>query len=139
MVARSHRERLGDPAGLNPERLRRGVDGRGAVLDLDQPQVRGVIREPGPHRFRAHSPIRWSTMCRSGVPRRCSNRKMPCQVPSASLLFATGIELGLGEGGPKVRRHVVGPLVVVLVRAIFRCDALEIALEVTSGRGSGIS
>ena len=46
MVARAHGERLGDPPRLDAQRPGGGVDGRRAVLDFDQPQLRGVGGEP---------------------------------------------------------------------------------------------
>ena len=47
MVAGADREGLGDPPGLDAERLRRSVDRRRGLLDLDQAKVGRVVREPG--------------------------------------------------------------------------------------------
>ena len=85
--------------GSTPSALAAVVDGRRAVLDLDQAKIgrmlrqarRGpisrLIRRPGAARSRA-----------SGVLRRCSNRKMPCQVPSTgSPVLDRDRQLGLGQ------------------------------------------
>ena len=139
MLAGANRERLGDPARLDSERLRRRVDGRRAVLDLDQPEVGRMLGEPGADRFRAHSPIRCSAISRSGVLRRCSNRKMPCQVPSTSVPPCTGIdELGRGQRGAQMRGHVVRPFVVMLVAGALGRDPLEIGFEVAPRGRCGI-
>ena len=58
LLAGADGERLGDPPRLDAERLRGGLDGRRAVLDLDQPQVGRMLCEPGADGFEAHSPIR---------------------------------------------------------------------------------
>ena len=58
MVSGADGERLRDPAGLDAERLRGGVDRRRAVLDFDQPKIGRMIGQPAADRFEAHSPIR---------------------------------------------------------------------------------
>ena len=52
MIAGADRQRLGDPARLDAERLRGRLDRRRALLDFDQRQVGRICRQPRADRIR---------------------------------------------------------------------------------------
>ena len=63
---------------------------------------------------------------------RCSSRKIPCQTPSwIRPVGHRDRELDLGQGTFDVRRHVVGPLVVVAIECgILRHEAAQKRVEI---------
>ena len=67
-------QRLGDPRRLDPERPRRVEHGRGAVMRVDDANVRRMLRKPGSDGVEAHSPSRCKASSRGLGLRRCSNR-----------------------------------------------------------------
>src|SRR4051812_47617741 len=89
-VLHPHRQRLGDPGGLDAERLGGLGDGRRAHPVVDDREVGGMLREPGADGFEAHRKIRPFTLVRT---RRIEwpavmNKVFPSAPPNAQLEMA---------------------------------------------------